>query len=103
MAKYSVNSFSVYTRVDQNEIERVYLEVELINSSGNPKKATYSMTDDTRATTQGIINALNQGFAYAQHNYAKVGISEFKERMYLFFDLPSAQGKQSYQFTGKKI
>lgn len=103
MAKYSVNSFSVYTRVDPNGIERVYLEVDLTNSSGNPKIATYSMTDDTRATTQGIVTALNQGFSYAQQNYAKVGISEFSERMYLFFDLPSAQGKQNYQFTGKKL
>lgn len=103
MAKYSVNSFNVYTRVDANGIDRVYLEVDLTNSSNNPKIATYSMTEDTRATTQGIVTALGQGFAYAQHNHAKVDISEYAARIYLFFVLPSANGKQSYQFTGKKL
>lgn len=103
MAKYTVNSFSVTTSVMPNGVTRVYLDANLTNQAGNPKIAKYWMVDDTRASTQGIINILNQGFSYAVQHFAKVGISEFAERNYLFFDLPSQSGRENHQFTGAKI
>lgn len=103
MAKYTVNSFSVSTGVTPNGFTRVYLDVNLTNQAGNPKIAQYSLSEDTRATTQGIVNILNQGFSYAQQIFAKVGITEFAERNYLFFDLPSQGKRENHQFTGKKI
>lgn len=103
MAKYRVNSFNVSTGITPNGYTRVYLDVNLTNQAGNPKIARYSLCEDERATTQGIVNILNQGFSYAQQHFAKVGISEFAARNYLYFDLPSHNGRENHQFTGDKI
>ncbi|QFH65051.1 hypothetical protein FR773_10050 [Leclercia adecarboxylata] len=103
MADYLVNSYSVARRTDSKGIERVYLDVNLTNSSGNPKISSYWMVDDTRASITGIETALLQGFSYALNAPAKVSITEDEPRTYLWFVLPSAAGKQQYQFTGAKI
>lgn len=65
--------------------------------------AQYTLSEDARATTQGIVDILNQGFSYAQQHFSKVGISEFAGRNYIFFDLPSQGKRENHQFTGEKI
>lgn len=103
MAKYSVVSYQVKIGTDEKGIERVYLDTELTNSGGNTKSYSYWMVDDTRATIQGIYNDVQQGFDYALEHYAKVEISEFEDRIYLFFGFPTYSGKINKQYTGKRI
>ncbi|MCU6276991.1 hypothetical protein [Enterobacter quasiroggenkampii] len=103
MADYRVNNYTVARRTGSDGIERVYLDVNLTNSSGNQKIASYWMVDDTRASISGIETALLQGFSYAVNTPAKVSITEDAPRTYLWFVLPSAAGKQQFQFTGAKI
>lgn len=103
MAKYSVVSYEVYTRIDGDNVERVYLDVDLTNTGGNTNHHSFWMVDDARATIQSIVNDIKQGFDYAIDYHAKIEISEFPERIYLFFKLPSINGAITRQYTGKRI
>lgn len=100
--KYLVNSYNISTKASSNGIERVYLDVTLTNYLGDRESGRYWFSADGRDTIQSIISALNQGFSYAHAHRAKITISENKERKYVFFELPSAKGKQRHQFTGAK-
>lgn len=103
MAKYSVVSYVVRIEADEKNMERVFLDAELINSGGNTKMYSYWMVDDTRAFIQSIYEDVQQGFDYAIKNFGKIEISEFEERIYLFFGFPSVSGKVNRQYTGKRI
>ncbi|MFJ5467149.1 hypothetical protein ACIPSG_15785 [Pectobacterium sp. CHL-2024] len=104
MADYSVNQFLVTRQIiNDGKTQAVILTASLTNSAGNPKQISYWMTGDTRATLEQIEIALNAGFSYAQGNHTKVGITEYLERMYLFFTLRSVNGKTNHQFTGGKF
>ncbi|MCQ4095004.1 hypothetical protein NOM73_06290 [Erwinia persicina] len=104
MADYKVKAFLVQRKmINEGKTEAIILTASLINSAGNPKEISYWLTDDTRATLEQIETILNAGFGYAKANSAKVGISEFLERTYIFFTLPSATGKTNHQFTGDKF
>ncbi|MBJ2082110.1 hypothetical protein [Serratia ureilytica] len=103
MAKYRVTTYSISIKKDSKDIERVYLDASLINSKGNIKSVYYWMVDDSRASIQSIYNDISQGLTYAVTNNLSIEISEYPERTYLFFSLPSQNGKVNLQYTGAKI
>ncbi|HAT3902173.1 TPA: hypothetical protein KE043_004245 [Citrobacter koseri] len=101
--KFAINGFDIHLENDNNGSKRIYLELETTSKSGLPKRASYWMAQDSRASNQEIINLLNNGLSHAKNNNKQISISEFPERQYLFFKLPSEEGLQTYQFTGARI
>ena len=101
--KLVINGFDIHTESDGNGLEKIYLELETTSKSGFPKQASYWMVQDSRASSQDIINLLNNGLSHAKNNNKQISIVEYPERQYLFFKLPSGEGLQTYQFTGARI
>lgn len=99
----NVTGFEIHTVNTDNELERIHLYLETTNKKGNSKVVKYWMAEDTRASINNIIDTLNNGLLYAKNNNYQISISEFPDRQYLFFNLPSKKGFNNYQFTGARI
>lgn len=98
-----INGFTIHTENGNEGLEKIHLELETESKSGRYNRFKYWMTEDSRASSQDIINSLNHGLSYAKNNNKQISISEFPERQYLFFNLPSEQGILTYQFTGVRV
>ncbi|EJD6039043.1 hypothetical protein [Morganella morganii] len=108
MAKYSVVNYVVTRRPSENGFDYIELKLDLLNSSGNPKKITYTLHEDTRHTLIDIENTLNNGLSLAKSQSISIEISEFLERAYIFVKLPVTQSdgkikKEQNQYTAHKI
>lgn len=105
MAKYIVKQYSTSFFDNGNGYLNIYLLCELINSGGNPRIFKFRIAPDT---TYPDINQLNNiiqyGFSFAATNQKKIEYSEYPDRLYLNFSLPSLpDGKpQPYRFSGEE-
>ncbi|MEX9224265.1 hypothetical protein AB7W58_06055 [Providencia rettgeri] len=108
MAKYSVVNYAVTRKTSENGFDYIELELDLLNSSRNPKKVAYTLHEDTRHTLVAIEDTLNDGLSIAKSEHITIEISEYLERMYIFVKLPVTQNngqvkKEQYQYTAHKI
>lgn len=98
---YKVKNFHIAEVVDADNIKRVHLDAHFEDAKGKDVAKEYWLVNDTRAPTNaGIVTDVNEGFNYAKNNHAKVKVSVDKERIYLWFYLPTASGDDLRQFTG---
>lgn len=108
MANYSVANYAVARKTSEKGFDYIELELDLLNSSGNPKKVTYTLHEDTRHTLIAIENTLNNGLSLAKSQSTSIEIGEFLERAYIFVKLPVIQSdgkikKEQNQYTAHKI
>ena len=100
---YHVKNFHIAETTDSDDIKRVHLDAHFTNSNGQDISKDYWLVHDTREPTNaGIINAISAGFNYAISNNAKVKVSVDSDRTYLWFYLPSEQGEDLRQFSGRE-
>lgn len=104
MAKHYVKDFTIYREKNCNGIEHVVVEIK----TEIAKKYKYALSEDTRQPSlEWIETLLTRGLSYAKENSAKIDISEFLERYYVFIEFPKKAiedlGYVSTQFTAWKI
>ncbi len=98
---YKVKNFHIAEILDADDIKRVHLDAHFEDAKGKDIAKEYWLVNDTRAPTNaGIVTDVSEGFNYAKNNHAKVKVSVDKERIYLWFYLPTANGDDLCQFIG---
>ncbi|QPB79483.1 hypothetical protein EHE21_08850 [Proteus sp. GOKU] len=105
MAKYIVKQSSTTILDNGNGYLNIYLLCELINSGGNPRIFKFRIVpDETYPDINVLNNIIKYGFSFAEINKKKIEYSEFPERLYLNFSLPSLpDGRlQPYRFSGEE-
>ncbi|MQT73330.1 hypothetical protein [Pseudomonas helleri] len=104
MAKYKVEQFSSAIKNNKNGKPNLFILCKLLNSSNNPATREYQISPDERFPDLAELNALvTGGFDQAKTTGAKVEISEYKERFYLFLTLPGVNDGQSIQVSGSQV
>ncbi|HAT1514645.1 TPA: hypothetical protein I8W54_003013 [Morganella morganii] len=108
MALYTVVSFNVTVVKNTKGHDHIELSLDLLNSSGNPKKVAYRLNDDTRHSLPQMVQDLNDGLNLAVSRSIKIEIGEYLERMYIFIKLPFLESngkivKKQLQYTAHKL
>jgi hypothetical protein len=104
MAKYKVMKVSTSLVNNGNGYQNIVVDCELVNSSNNPARRKYRIaTDDRHPDLNNLHSIIDNGLKYSVDMGIGIDISEYKERMYLFFTLPSASGKTMIQVTGERM
>lgn len=107
MAKYSVSDFNLTKKTKPNTFDYIELKLELLNSSGNPKKITYTLHGDENYKLHNIESIIKNGLQIAMDNMIKIEISEFLERDYMTLILPEFNNgkivKKPHRYTAHKI
>ncbi|MGO2075537.1 MAG: hypothetical protein ACTH3B_10315 [Pseudoalteromonas sp.] len=94
MAKKSVKEFSV-------DLFEEYVEVSI--STENVKPHKYRIFPDVRQgdDIKRIALHIKNGLEIAKSSFKKIGISDYKERRYVFHELPN--DTHSSQYTADKL
>lgn len=104
MAKYKVDHFSSQIKNNERGAENIYLLCKLENSAGNSKIREYRVSPDVRhPDLLSLEEMISNGFTQAKASRINVEISEYKERMYLFFKLPGVNNGEQFQVSGERI
>ncbi|WP_218187373.1 MULTISPECIES: hypothetical protein [unclassified Pseudomonas] len=104
MAKYKVDHFSSQIRNNERGAENIYLLCKLENSAGNSKVREYRVSPDVRhPDLSSLEDMISTGFNHAKATRTNVEITEYKERLYLFFKLPGVNDGEQFQVTGERL
>ncbi|MBQ4801075.1 hypothetical protein J8L73_18445 [Pseudoalteromonas sp. MMG006] len=96
MAKYEVAGFDIQVKDNGNGVNNIYLT---INTS--KKKLSYRIWKDERYPDLLTIGKyLEDGLKLAKSTSAKIEVSDYRERLYVFFKLPE---QDQHQFSAEKL
>ena len=89
MARYTLKGYEIGITTSEDDYERVWVSIKTENKSGNEKKWERTLCPDTRyKDAQTIEKLIREGLEKAYKTGQQIGISEQKERNYIFIELP---------------
>lgn len=108
MAVYKVKDYTIKT-INYMEMDRIQLDLILINSGNNEDHRTYIITAEgarnTELANQNILDILTYGLDLAVNKGSNIEITEYLERNYVYFYLntPNQRSRQQFKMTAIRI